>query len=136
MDDEAVGIMKLLVGRGASRATLVRAAAAAARAVVPLAGKRQAEAMAAIQTAERWVEDPNERNTGLAENQVLSIGFCHTGVQKLTETFAILAAKNAALACFHSSDQLHPAVFAVECASKAAVGHGINIAVLVTAELL
>jgi hypothetical protein len=136
MDDEAVEIMKYLVGRGSSRTTLVRAAASAARAVIPLTGKRKAEAIAALQTVERWIADPSRANTQLAENQVFSIGFCYIGTQTMPETFAILAAKNVVLACFHNSDQLHPAVFAVECAAKAAAGHDIDMAVLVTAELL
>jgi len=133
MNDEAVAIMKSLVERGASRVTLVRAAAAAARAVIPLAGKWRSEAVDAINTVERWVRNPDAANTRLAENQVFSIGHHKRKMatrKEMSEIFAILAA------CFHVSDLLHPAVFAVECAEKAAAVHGINIAVLVTAEML
>ena len=139
MNDEAVAIMKSLVERGASRVTLVRAAAAAARAVIPLAGKWRSEAVDAINTVERWVRNPDAANRRLAENQVFSIGHHKRKMatrKEMSEIFAILAAKNAVLACFHVSDLLHPAVFAVECAEKAAAVHGINIAVLVTAEML
>jgi len=133
MDDEAVEIMKSLVERGASRVTLVRAAAAATRAVIPFAGQRQAEVIAAMATVQHWIRDPSKANTLMVINQVFSIGHRY---KASAETYAISAAKNTVLACFQLTDTLSPAVFAVEYAVKAAAGHDVYLKCIIMAEVL
>jgi len=136
MDHEAVQIMKLLVRRGATRATLVRLAAAAARSVLPLVGNRRDEAMAAVESAERWAANPNETNAKLAENEVFRMLSCQDGSRSFREVFGLLAARNAALACFNYETGLNAAVFAVECAAEAASGREVDLGAVITVALL
>jgi len=130
--------------RGATHTELLRAAVACARAVVSLVPDDNPDALAAIEAAERWWMDPSpgmpyvasmvERAClKLRENDDDWLG--RTDIS--AESWAVLSAAMAGLTCQPEKCLYEfTAELCVEYAVNAAAGRGIDLAPIITAELL
>jgi hypothetical protein len=134
--DDALTIIQGAADRGACQMDLVKAAAACLRTVVPLASSSQHEVSAALNAVEQWAARPSALNA----NNALQAAPNLDGLQERditdVDAYLLLASAMAALAAANADFSSLTAVFAVEYAQRAAEGREIDLAPLVTAELL
>ena len=127
--NDALNIIQRAADRGACQMDLVKAALACVRSVVALASVRTTEVQLALVATERWTANPTGLNAGLALEAVPDISGIREQNAETVDASLLLAAANADFTTLTS-------VFAVEYAQKAAVGREIDLAPIVTAELL
>ena len=127
--EDALSIIQSAVNRGACQMDLVKAAAACIRSVMPLASLSTREVQTALVATERWTANPTGVNAGLALEAVPDLSGIREQNAETVDASLLLAAANADFTTLTS-------VFAVEYAQKAAMGREIDLAPIVTAELL
>ena len=140
MDDAEI-IIREAFDHGASRVSLLRAAAAAIRAV---ALPENSDVLSAIESVERWLVDPNDNNARDVKNAEVEIlkllnQECDGRTGLRPNEWLIAAVAMLCFGCgfemFEGADD-HPAVCAVEYVCKAASGLTVDLGPIVTAELL
>ena len=134
--DDALTIIQRAADRGACQMDLVKAAVACVRTVVPLASWSQHEVSTALKAAEQWAAMPSALNADNALQAAPNLkGFQEKDVTDV-DAYLLLASGMTALAAANADFTSLTAVFAVEYAQRAAEGREIDLAPLVTAELL
>ena len=134
--EDAMSIIQRAANRGACQMDLVKAAAACIRSVMPLASLSTTEVQTALVATERWTANPTGVNAGLALEAVPDLSGIREQNAETVDVSLLLASAMAALAAANADFTTLTAVFAVEFARKAAVGREIDLAPIVTAELL
>ncbi len=134
--NDASTIIQRAVDRGVGQADLVRAAVACARAVLPLTPPREQETAMALNAAECWAANSSKTNASLALNAAPNLDGIRDQDTADNDVCGLLAAAMAALAAANADFASLTAVMSVQFAEKAAAGRGIDLAPLVTAELL
>jgi hypothetical protein len=133
---DALSIIQRAADRGACQMDLVKAAVACLRSVVPLASWSQAEVATALKAAEQWAATPSVANANNALQAAPNLDGLQGKDVEEVDVCLLLAANMAALSAANADFTSLTAVFAVEYAQKASVGREIDLAPLVTAELL
>ena len=134
--NDALNIIQRAADRGACQMDLVKAALACVRSVVPLASVSTTEVQMALVATERWAANPTGVNAGLTLEAVPDLAGISEQNAETVDVSLLLAAAMAALAAANADFTTLTSVFSVEFAQKAAVGREIDLAPIVTAELL
>ena len=134
--NDAVSIIQCAADRGVTQADLVRAAVACLRTVAPLASWSRTEVLAALTATEQWAARPSALNASIALTAAPNLEGLQERDKTDVDVCLLLASAMAALAAANADFTSLTAVFAVEFAQKAAAGREIDLAPLVTAELL
>ena len=140
MNTDAATIMQQAATRGASQRNLVRAAAAAVRAVLPAVKTRGYFVRKAISASELWAKDPCELNQRAAQWAGLSLRWRVLGVSAGSRKYdprddlAVFAAYFLAVSTHNGASDM--AILAVTLADGAAARLDVDLAPIVTAQFL
>jgi CBS domain-containing protein len=134
--DDALTIIKHAVDRGVGQVDLVRAAAACLRSVAPRASWSQAEVLAALNAVERWTATPSASNADLALRMVPNLEGLEEKDPEDVDVCLLVASAMAVLSAASNNVTTLTAILAVEQAGKVAARVNIDLAPVVTAELL